>query len=87
MTLHLSRLLGQLICESTHNYTNLLTHTLSRASVFDLLLFALHLRSPLVSAQYTRSRSLCLTLSLSLSNIFADSENEENKFFCFFALG
>lgn len=58
MTLHLSRLLGQLICESTHNYTNLLTHTLSRASVFDLLLFALHLRSPLVSAQYTRSRSL-----------------------------
>lgn len=64
MTLHLSRLLGQLICESTHNYTNLLTHTLSRASVFDLLLFALHLRSPLVSANIS---ALALSARLSLS--------------------
>lgn len=88
MTLHLSRLLRQLICESTHNYTNLLTHTHTHSlvSVFDLLLFALHLFSPLVRAQYTRLFSLSLSahsLSLSLSFIFADSENEANKFFSF----
>lgn len=82
MTLHLSRLRrrrNQLICESTHNYTNLLTHThtQSRTSVFDLLLC--------ICAR-TQPECLCspsLFLSLSVSFFCADSENEANKFFCF----
>lgn len=73
MTLHLSRLRrrrNQLICESTHNYTNLLTHThtQSRVSVFDLLLCICALTSlapnPSVCA-LPRSLSVCLSLFLS----------------------
>lgn len=72
MTLHLSRLRrrrNQLICESTHNYTNLLTHThtQSRVSVFDLLLCICALTSlapnPSVCA-LPRSPSLFLSFPL-----------------------
>lgn len=72
MTLHLSRLRrrrNQLICESTHNYTNLLTHThtQSRVSVFDLLLCICALTSlapnPCVCA-LPRSASLFLSFPL-----------------------
>lgn len=79
MTLHLSRLRrrrNQLICESTHNYTNLLTHTVASKCIRFVVV---HLRSHLARTQL----SLSLCLSLSLSFFSADSENEANKFFCF----
>lgn len=85
MTLHLSRLRrrrNQLICESTHNYTNLLTHTVASKCIRFVVV---HLRSHLARTQpkCVCSLSLSLCLSLSLSFFSADSENEANKFFCF----
>lgn len=65
MTLHLSRLRrrrNQLICESTHNYTNLLTHTVASKCIRFVVV---HLRSHLARTQL--SLSLCLSLSLFLS--------------------
>lgn len=81
MTLHLSRLRrrrNQLICESTHNYTNLLTHTVASKCIRFVVV---HLRSHLAR---TQPKCVCApSLSLSLSFFSADSENEANKFFCF----
>lgn len=71
MTLHLSRLRrrrNQLICESTHNYTNLLTHTVASKCIRFVVV---HLRSHLARTQpecvCSLSLSLCLSLSLFLS--------------------